>query len=282
MAKIENDKYYTPRDLAEYCVNKTKEIIGENNITEYLEPSGGNGAFLDFLPVGTYSCDILPEDPRIVKQDFLTLDIPYKKGRCVIGNPPFGKKSTLARIFYKKSITLGDYIAFILPINQLKNNQHLYEFDLIYSEDLGLYNYSNVELVCCFNIYKRNKRGLNKTPQKLKIKGLELTNYLRGRGLDKYDEKTFKFDYGICAWGGSIGKEITLIGKYAYELFFIFSDNQLKEKCLPILKNTDWLSLCKSISSPKIQQWRVLKYLQEQLGIENYTEKDKTNELFVI
>lgn len=29
MAKIENDKYYTPKDVAEYIVNKTKEIIGE-------------------------------------------------------------------------------------------------------------------------------------------------------------------------------------------------------------------------------------------------------------
>ena len=37
MAKIEHDKYYTPDCLAEYCVNKTKEIIGEENITEYLD-----------------------------------------------------------------------------------------------------------------------------------------------------------------------------------------------------------------------------------------------------
>ena len=37
--KIENDKYYTPKSLAEYCVNKTKEWCPD--ITEYLEPSGG-------------------------------------------------------------------------------------------------------------------------------------------------------------------------------------------------------------------------------------------------
>lgn len=28
MAKINLDKYYTAPNLAEYCVNKTKEIIG--------------------------------------------------------------------------------------------------------------------------------------------------------------------------------------------------------------------------------------------------------------
>ena len=30
MAKIQNDKYYTSPELAKYCVEKTKEIIGEN------------------------------------------------------------------------------------------------------------------------------------------------------------------------------------------------------------------------------------------------------------
>lgn len=38
ISKIQNDKYYTPPNLANYCVNKTKEIIGVNNITEYIEP----------------------------------------------------------------------------------------------------------------------------------------------------------------------------------------------------------------------------------------------------
>jgi hypothetical protein len=33
MAKIKNDKYYTSDELAKYCVEKTKEIIGVENIT---------------------------------------------------------------------------------------------------------------------------------------------------------------------------------------------------------------------------------------------------------
>ena len=54
MSKIELDKYYTPDDLAKYCVEKTKEIIGEENITEYLEPSAGSGVFLKYLDKGDY------------------------------------------------------------------------------------------------------------------------------------------------------------------------------------------------------------------------------------
>lgn len=157
--KIPNDKYYTPSSLAEYCVSKTKEIIGEQNITEYLEPSGGAGVFLDFLPQGTYSCDIEPEDERVAQGDFLQLNLPYKQGRCIIGNPPYGSKGNLFTQFYNKACELGDYIAFILPISQYNNEVKLYRFDLIYSEDLGKREYSGINVHCCLNIYRRPSGG---------------------------------------------------------------------------------------------------------------------------
>ena len=45
MSKIENDKYYTPISLANYCWDKVLEVIGEENISEIIEPSCGDGAF---------------------------------------------------------------------------------------------------------------------------------------------------------------------------------------------------------------------------------------------
>ena len=89
--KLYLDKYYTQPDLAEYCVNKTKEIIGSNNISEYLEPSAGTGVFLQFLDKPYLAYDIEPFGNNIEKQDYLKLQLPYKIGRCVIGNPPYGK-----------------------------------------------------------------------------------------------------------------------------------------------------------------------------------------------
>ena len=94
MAKIQNDKYYTSQKLAKYCVEKTKEIIGEDNITEYIEPSAGSGVFLNYLDKPYLAYDIEPEDERIVKTDWLTVNLDYKKGRCVIGNPPFGRANS--------------------------------------------------------------------------------------------------------------------------------------------------------------------------------------------
>src|SRR5574344_689819 len=106
IAKIKNDKYYTSSELAEYCVRKTEEIIGKENITEYLEPSAGSGVFLDFLDKPYLAYDIEPENGRIIKQDYLSLNLEYKKGRCIIGNPPFGFMAKLIIQFYKKSIQL--------------------------------------------------------------------------------------------------------------------------------------------------------------------------------
>ena len=151
MAKIELDKYYTPKDLAKYCIDKTLDIIGMENVTEIIEPSAGNGSFSSQLE-NCIAYDIAPESEGIIKQDFLQLEIPYKKGRLIIGNPPFGSRNTLAVKFYKKAVNLGDYISFILPISQFNNSQKMYEFDLIHGEDLGLKDYSGIPIRCFFNI----------------------------------------------------------------------------------------------------------------------------------
>lgn len=262
MGKIVNDKYYTSQKLAKYCVKKTKEIVGNNNITEWIEPSGGNGVFLDFLPIGTYSCDIEPEDSRIEKMNYLYLELIYKKGRCIIGNPPFGNRNTLSVQFYKKSIELCDYIAFILPISQLDNNMQMYEFDMIYSENLGIKKYSDRYVHCCFNIYKRNPNGYNKKPN-YKLSDIDIKEYRRG-GKHNID----KFDYAICTWGNSsCGKIPEYMGQYSQEHYFIINNDNVRDELINVIKNTDWANDVAPIScgSKKLQSWRIYRYLKEQI-----------------
>jgi len=262
MSKIKNDKYYTSPDLAKYVVDKTKKVIGSKDITEYIEPSGGNGVFLDYLPSNTYSCDIEPEDNRVNKKDYLNLNIKYKKGRCIIGNPPFGFMTKLVIQFYKKSVEISDYISFIMPLSFKDNTKQVYDFDLIYSEDLGIRRYSDREINCCFNIYKRPINGLNKNlinkPKKLKdIKIIEV----------RLGNKIVKdFDYGICSWG-SVGKEITNPNakQFAKEFYFKIYNEQFKNLIMDILKTTNWYNICDNKSTPNLLQWQVYKYLKEQL-----------------
>ncbi len=262
--KIHNDKYYTPVDLAEYVLNKTKEIIGDDNITEYLEPSAGNGVFLNFLDKPYIAYDIEPEDERVIKQDFLSLGLNYKPGRCVIGNPPYGRGNSLSMAFYKKSVKISDYIIFILPISQLNNNIQLYDFNLLYSEDLNEKIYSNIKLHCCLNIYKRPKNGeLNHKPNN-KLKDIELKEYRRSSSKD-IDFKNF--DIGICSYGsGIIGKIPIRVGQYVKETYIKVLNENLKEQIIEVMKNTNWEELCKGISGQvNLSMWIIYKYLKENI-----------------
>ena len=260
MAKIELDKYYTPPDLAEYIVNKTKEIIGEENITEYLEPSAGAGVFLDYLDKPYLAYDIEPEDNRIIKQDFLNLKLEYKKGRCVIGNPPFGRCLSLAQKFFKKSITGSDYVSFILPISQLNNTNSLFEFDLVYSENLGKRIYTDRELSCCFNIYKRPTSGrFNKRAQN-KLKDLTIIRQ------DSKNYKQEKYDLRMCYWGdGTAGKILEDHESYSAEYKIQIHNYKLKHKIIEVLSTFNWKEYLNCIAMRKIQQFHIVDILKKQI-----------------
>ena len=260
MAKIQNDKYYTPVNLAKYCIDKTYEIIGKENISEIIEPSAGNGSFSNQLDCIAY--DLYPEGENIIKQDYLELDLEYKKGRLIIGNPPFGVHNYTSVKFYKKSIGFGDYIAFILPISQLNNNMYMYEFDMIYSEDLGIYKYSNIEIHCCFNIYKRNSNGLNKKPD-YNLKDVELKTVNRGKS--RNDKVPKSYDFSISGFGASMGKVCEYENQYCQQIYFIIHNKEYKDKIIQLIKNANWKYICKSTSSPKLKHWIINKYIKEQI-----------------
>ena len=257
--KIKNDKYYTPKDLAKYLINKTIEIIGTNNITDIIEPSAGNGAFSTQVKCTAY--DIEPQHNSIMKQDFLSLNIPYKKGRLFIGNPPFGISTSLSVKFYKKCVELGDYIAFILPISQLNTNRTFYEFDLIHSEDLGIADYSGVSLHCVFNIYKRSPLGLNKKP-KSKLDSIKIYRQDR-KGYNDLD-----FDVRMCYWGNATAGKI-LYGDecYAGEYKIVISDSiENKKEIVDFIKNYDWNGYIQGIAMKRLKQFHIIEVLKENFS----------------
>ena len=258
MAKIELDKYYTPVNLAKYCIDKTFEIIGKENITDIIEPSAGNGSFSNQLECVAY--DVNPEHKSIIKQDYLKLELEYKKGRLIIGNPPYGRCMNLAQKFYKKSIQIGDYIAFILPISCLNNTQSLFEFDLIYSEDLGEHNYSNRQLHCCFNIYKRPINGLNKQ-KRIKLKDVKII-----RQDSKQYNEIIDYDIRMCYWGnGSAGKILKDNEHYAAEYKIIILNDDIREDVIRVLNEVNWFDELNKIAMLKIQQFHIYNLLKREI-----------------
>lgn len=261
MAKINLDKYYTSKELAKHCIDVVNELGLE--ITETIEPSAGNGSFSLQIP-NCIAYDLEPEHETIIQQDFLKLELSYKKGRMFIGNPPFGNSLNLAKQFYKKCVQSSDYIAFILPISQLNNNYELHDFDLIYSNDLGLQNYSERKIHCCFNVYKRNKNGLNTKPN-YKFSDVFVTKYRRNR-ISTHERTKYinsNYDLRICGFGSAIGKEVEYEGQYNSEYIIVCS--KYKNEIIELIRNTNWIKKYKMIATPNLTSWMIYETIKEQI-----------------
>lgn len=202
MAKIEFDKYYTPPTVARWCIEKTKEIIGEENITEWVEPSAGSGSFSHQLP-GCKAYDLYPQHEYIEQADFTELQMEYKKGRCFIGNPPFGGSAQkLLKAFYDKACDNGDYIAYIQPASLYNNYKKFYRFEIVYS-CLIKTEYTNHNLWTSFTIYKRNpdKKDFRDEIKKYSFKDFSLTKIGRNNNNRNKHKKNLDYDYCFTAFG---------------------------------------------------------------------------------
>jgi predicted RNA methylase len=163
------DKYYTKDDVVTECLNSVKKYIKIDKTDLVIEPSAGNGAFISgikSLSPNFIFYDLEPENSEIVKQDYLTCDYSGFKSKYenihIIGNPPFGRQSSLAIKFIKKSCEFCKSISFILPKSfkkdSLKKTFPL-NFHLIFETDLP-YNSFLVDGVehdvpCIFQIWEK-------------------------------------------------------------------------------------------------------------------------------
>lgn len=263
--KIELDQYYTSYEDMEYCVNKSWDVLRDNgySVEEFLEPSAGTGVFSNYLSTSgldVVAIDIDPKCDNIIQGDFLTYDIDYKKGRFIIGNPPYGARLNLAQKFYKKAIEIGDYIAFILPISQLHNTNFLYEFDLLHSEDLGKLLFSNKKKVhCCLNVYVRPKDGLNEKSK----------NSLKDVSIIRQDKKNYKslpYDLRMCYWGnGSAGKILTEDETYSGEYKIQIHNKELKQNIIELFEKVDWKKELNSTAMLRIKQYHIINVLKKYI-----------------
>ena len=263
--KLNLDQYYTSEEDMNYCVNKTLDVLQDNgySISEFLEPSAGQGVFSNYLAtsgLNVVAIDIAPKAEDIIVADYLTYDIEYKKDRLIIGNPPYGSKLNLAQKFFKKSINVGDYISFILPISQFNNTQIMYEFDLIYSEDLGELIFSGDRKVhCCLNVYVRPNNGLNK----------KKSNKLKDITIVRQDSKKFKefdFDIRMCYWGdATAGKILKNDEHYSAEYKIKIHNEDIKDKVAEVLSNVDWKKELNCTAMLKIQQFHIINLLKREI-----------------
>lgn len=161
------DQFFTPTDLAKKCWETFNREV-KINTQEYIfvEPSAGDGSFLNLLPNGSIGLDIEPRADGIQAQDYLTWKpSDTSKKYIVFGNPPFGLRGHLALNFINHSSSFADYVCFILP--QLFESdgkgsprKRVNGYNLVYSEGLSamFYNPDNQEVKVngVFQIWSKN------------------------------------------------------------------------------------------------------------------------------
>lgn len=158
------DKFYTNVDVARKCVTTVGEKFGWD-WDMIIEPSAGNGSFLLLIPsVNKIGIDIEPEHEDILKLDFLGYNPPRGAKRVlVIGNPPFGRVSSLAIKFFNHAAEWAHVIAFILPRTFRRKsvqNKLAREFHLLHDEDIPLKPCAFTPPMmakCCFQIWDRRE-----------------------------------------------------------------------------------------------------------------------------
>lgn len=171
------DKFYTKSSAAKQCISflSNKLNLDYDKIT-IIEPSAGNGRFLEFLPSHTFSCDIMPEDERIQTMNFFDYDEKDKRTLC-IGNPPFGKRSKTAIDFFNKAAKISEIIAFVVPVSFMKwsvqkslsNDFKL--IDYLYLEPNSFTNQDKDSSVrCVFQIWVKENSSFDKNFINLRLK----------------------------------------------------------------------------------------------------------------
>lgn len=156
------DQFYTNSNVSISCMKSIEKYINMENYDIHMEPSAGTGSFYRLLDKGKrLGIDIEPKYDGIIKMDFLDYIPDRSKRYIVLGNPPFGKNSSLAIKFFNKAGIFSDCIAFIVPRTFKRvsvQNQLDLNFSLIYDEDLPLKPCCftpSMDAKCCFQIWIR-------------------------------------------------------------------------------------------------------------------------------
>lgn len=235
--KDELDRFYTPYDIAQRCIN-------EINLSEYdciIEPSAGIGSFSNLID-GCFAFDISPGNKNIIKADWLSLDkSQFSKydNILVIGNPPFGIQNRLAISFFNESAKFSNTIAFILPKSFRKNsiqNKLDMSFSLIKDMNIDRCDFllpsgQIYQVPCTFQIWKREGK---RKPIRLKTTS----------NLFSFTTKD-NADFRIQRVGGNAGKASFNLNVSNQSNYFIKNNTTLSNK--------DFVNIINSLFFPSIE-----------------------------
>lgn len=209
------DQFYTIPTCAKQCIDKINELYNITDFDLIIEPSAGNGSFFNqIVHTSKVGIDLSPQHPAIIQQDFFSYYPPSGKTRiATIGNPPFGKISSLAIKFFNHAAQWSDIIAFIIPRtfrkisvqNKLDKSFHLVHDNEIPNKPCCFSPPMAVK--CCFQIWER--RVEHRPFVELPTKHADWI-FLSFGPIDENGQPTPPdgADFAMRAYGGKIGEII--------------------------------------------------------------------------
>ena len=191
----EKEQFYTDPKVAKKCIDIVLNLYPNLQNYLWIEPSAGNGSFYNLIENKKIGIDIDPKCEGIIKDDFLKWKLPSSGHRIpdpspkapnqrhriiLIGNPPFGKQSSLAKMFIKRGCEYADIIAFILPKSFTKpsmNNAFDKMFHCMHTSDIEkdaflIQGNERYDVPCVFQIWER-KNTERKLEEKITEIGFE-------------------------------------------------------------------------------------------------------------
>lgn len=216
--KEENDKFYTLPEVAKHCA----EIYSEFAEGFIVEPSAGSGVFAPYVNL---MLDLVPEGPNIIQQDFFKFDTTQHAN--YLGNPPFGRNSSLAKDFFNHAAKGKGTIGFIVPLtfrkvsvqNDLDLNFHLVKEELL--ED-GKFVFLSSEYIKEHKIKKPKSFTLHGEPyfvpcvfQVWQWREEPRTKIILPTEHDEFhfvDPDDYDYDFAIRRVGGLAGKVLNVGG----------------------------------------------------------------------
>ena len=257
------DQFFTKESLAQSLFKILQNYLLKEKIeiNDWLEPSAGSGAFFKLMPLqGRLGIDIAPQIEGVVQSDFLEYQLPNKPF-ITVGNPPFGKNSSLAIKFFNKCATVSEVIAFVVPktfnkqstISKLDRNFHL-----DYNEELPENSFElqgqPYDVPCVFQIWRKKNT--------LREKAIIIRKHEDFVFCDRENASFAIQRVGVNA--GSVKKDLSTIASQSH--YFIKGDKEVEK----LFSQINWNCVkYNTAGNPSIAKGELIELYIKEKNIQN-------------
>lgn len=239
--EVSLEQFFTKKEVAKKCLT----VLNLSSYDRIIEPSAGAGSFSSQIP-NCEAYDLEPKGDKIIKQDFLKFKT--EKGNIlVIGNPPFGRQSSLAIKFINNAAQFARTIAFILPNSFKKESmlskidKHFYLKEVIPLEKNSFFfEEKDYDIPCSFFVYEYSEKE-REAPKKYTTEDFEFC-------------KKEEADYSIRRVGFYAGK---IEGLNVSEASHYFIKD--KSNALSVLKKIKYLDALNTVGAKSISKNEIIK-----------------------